>query len=67
MCVCVHPSDALTYEFDLSVVFDVIEGGVDSGGLSVENSKLAAVGLPCKSYDAFCKGKSICQFFFFLP
>lgn len=43
----------LTDEVNLSVVFDMIKGGVDSGSLSVENSKLAAIGLPSKRYDAF--------------
>lgn len=43
----------LTYELDLSIIFDMIEGGADSGSLSVENSKLAAVGFPGKRYDAF--------------
>lgn len=51
-------SDRLTYELDLAIVFDVIEGGVDSGRLSVEDSKLAAVGLPCKCNDAFWKNKN---------
>lgn len=45
----------LTYELNLAVVFDMIEGDADSGNLSMENSKLAAVGFPCKCYDAFCK------------
>lgn len=43
----------LTYELNLAVVFHMIEGDVDSGRFSVENCKLAAVGLPCKRYDAF--------------
>lgn len=32
----------------------MIEGDVYSGRLSVKNSKLAAIGLPGKRYDAFC-------------
>ena len=51
-----HPK-ALTYELDLPVVLDVIEGGVDSGRLPVENRKLAAVGLPRERNDAFCNGR----------
>lgn len=47
-----------TYELDLSVVFDVVEGGADPGRLSVKNGKLAAVGFPCKRYDAFWIGNS---------
>lgn len=66
----------LTYELDLSIIFDMIEGGADSGRLSVENSKLAAVGFPCKRYDAFWNesnnrsesclspGISLCLFYF---
>lgn len=49
--------DLLTYELDLAVVFDVVEGDADSGSFSVENSKLAAVGFPCKSYDALWKDR----------
>lgn len=45
----------LTYELNLAVVFDMIEGGVDSWRLAVEDSKLTAIGLPCKRYDAFYK------------
>lgn len=48
----------LTYELDLSVVFDVVEGGADPGRLSVKNGKLAAVGFPCKRYDAFWNGNN---------
>lgn len=43
----------LTYELNLAVVFDMIEGGVDSWRLAVKDSKLTAIGLPCKRYDAF--------------
>lgn len=46
-------TDRLTYELNLAVVSDMIEGGVDSRRLSVENSKLATIGLPGKSNDAF--------------
>lgn len=46
-------ADLLTYELDLAIVSDMIEGGVDSRRLSVENSKLAAVGLPGESNNAF--------------
>lgn len=46
-------TDLHTYELDLAVVSDMIEGGVDSRRLSVENGKLATVGLPGKSNDAF--------------
>jgi len=48
-------SDQLTWELNLAVVFDVIEGDVDSRRLSVENGKLAAVGFPSERDDAFCK------------
>lgn len=47
-----------TYELDLSIVFDMIEGGIDSGRLSVENGKLAAVGFPRKCDDALWKDRS---------
>lgn len=50
-----HLSNLLTYELDLAVVFHMIEGDADSGNLSVENGKLAAVGLPRKCYDALWK------------
>lgn len=45
----------LTYEVDLPVIVDMVEGDADSGRLSMEDSKLAAVGLPGKRYDAFWK------------
>lgn len=48
----------LTYELDLSVVFDVVEGGADPRRLSVKNGKLAAVGFPRKRYDAFWNGNN---------
>lgn len=48
----------LTYELDLAVVLDMIEGDVDPGRLSVENSELAAVGFPCKRYDALWMDKN---------
>lgn len=51
-------SHLLTYELNLAVVFDMIEGDADSGNLSMENSKLAAVGFPCKCYDAFWKDRT---------
>lgn len=33
----------------------MIEGAVDSWGLSMQHSKLASIGLPSKGYNAFCK------------
>lgn len=53
-----QPLHLLTYELNLSVIFDVIEGGADSGRLSVENGELAAVGFPRKCYDAFWKDRN---------
>lgn len=53
-----EPPHLLTYELNLSVIFDVIEGGADSGRLSVENGELAAVGFPRKCYDAFWKDRN---------
>lgn len=43
----------LTYELNLAVVFDMIEGGVDSRRLSMEHCKFAAIWLPSKRNDAF--------------
>ena len=45
----------LTDELDLAVVLDVVEGHADARRLSVQNGKLAAVGLPGERYDALCK------------
>lgn len=47
----------LTQELDLSVILHVIKGDADPGRLSVEDGKLAAVGLPGKCYDAFWKSQ----------
>lgn len=47
----------LTQEVDLSIVLDVIKGDADPGRFSVEDGKLAAVGLPGKCYDAFWKSQ----------
>lgn len=51
-------SDLLTCQLNLAVVFDVVEGDVDSGRLSVENCKFAAIRFPCKGYDAFWKNNN---------
>lgn len=68
LCKLASLSHLLTYELDLAVVFDMIEGDADSGSLSVENRKLAAVGFPCKCNDALWKDrdKQLISCFFFL-